>query len=164
MATHHGSSGQPLHRDANTNGKETDDNYHHEDTGDFDPIGQNDTNLANLTQELDDLCHRVQDGEGQPAEVLHHIEQELQRLIIALHPSAPPEPLNDALRHYMDTTCSAQRQTNLTNTVLQNIIIFTGNDATQLEDWLLDVETAADLANSHFDQRSPYIRQELGRH
>ena len=43
----------------------------------------------------------------------------------------------------MDTLCSAQRQTNFTNTLLQDITIFTGNDATQLEDWLLDDETAA---------------------
>ena len=46
----------------------------------------------------------------------------------------------------MDTLCSAQRQTNFTNTLLQDITIFTGNDATQLEDWLLDVETTADLS------------------
>ena len=63
MATHHGGAGQPLDRDANINGKDTDvdiqDNYHNEDTCDFEPIGQdNDTNLANLTQELDDLHHR----------------------------------------------------------------------------------------------------------
>ena len=45
----------------------------------------------------------------------------------------------------MDTLCSAQRQTNFTNTLLQDITIFTGNDATQLEDWLLDDETAAEL-------------------
>ena len=34
----------------------------------------------------------------------------------------------------------------MTNTLLQDITIFTGNDATQLADWLLDVETAADLS------------------
>ena len=35
---------------------------------------ENHTNLAALTRELDDLCHRVQAGEGQPVEALHHIE------------------------------------------------------------------------------------------
>ena len=45
----------------------------------------------------------------------------------------------------MDTLCSAQRQTNFTDTLLQDITIFTGNDTTQLEDWFLDVETTAEL-------------------
>ena len=80
MATCHGGTGQPLDRDANPNGNDTDvdiqDNYHYENTGDFEPIGQeNNTNLANLTWELDNLCHRVQARESQPAEALHHIEQ-----------------------------------------------------------------------------------------
>ena len=35
---------------------------------------ENHTNLAACTRELDDLCHRVQAGEGQPLETLHHIE------------------------------------------------------------------------------------------
>ena len=113
---------------------------------DFEPIGQeNHTNLENLTQELDDLHHRVQAGEDQPAGALHCIAQELQRLLIALCPSGLPEPLDDVLQQYMDTLCSAQRQTNFTNTLLQNIYT-TGNDATQLEDCLLDIETAADLS------------------
>ena len=90
MATHHRGAGQPLDRDANPNGKDTDvdiqDNYHNEDTDDFEPIGQgNDTNLANLAWELDDLGHRAQAGEGQRVEALHPIEEELRRLTIALH-------------------------------------------------------------------------------
>ena len=99
MATCHGGSGQPLDRDAMPNGKDTDvdipHDYHHEDTGDFDnEEWENHTNLAILTRELDDLCHRVQ-----PAEALYHIECELQRLSIAFHPSAQPEPLNDILKN-----------------------------------------------------------------
>ena len=31
-------------------------------------------------------------------EALHHIEYELQRLSLALHPSAPLEPLNNVLK------------------------------------------------------------------
>ena len=94
MATHHGGAGQHLDRDATPNGKETDidtpHKYHHEDTGDFETIEQeHHTNWANLTWELDDLCHRVQAEEGQPVEALHYIEHELQRQTIMLHPSAP---------------------------------------------------------------------------
>ena len=78
MATHHRGSGQPSDRGATPTGKDTDvhilNNYHHEDTDDFDNVEQeNHTNLAALTRELDDLCHRVQAGEGQPTEALHCI-------------------------------------------------------------------------------------------
>ena len=43
----------------------------------------------------------------------------------------------------MDILCSAQKQTNFTNTLIQDIPIINGNDSTQLEDWLVDIETAA---------------------
>ena len=49
------------------------------------------------------------------------------------------------IRHYTNTLCSAQKQTNLTNSLLQDISVFNGYDTTQLEDWLVDKETAADL-------------------
>ena len=82
MATHHGGARQPLDRDATPNGKDTDANilhdYHHEDMDNFENVEQeNHTNLATLTWELDDLCHIVQAGEGQPVEALHHIECKL---------------------------------------------------------------------------------------
>ena len=75
ITTHHGGSGQPLDRNATPNGKDTDGNIlhdcHHEDTGDFENVEwENHRNLATLTRELDDLCHRVQAGEGQPTEAL----------------------------------------------------------------------------------------------
>ena len=99
MAAYHRGSGQPLDRDATLTGKDTYVNIPHdyppEDMDDFENIEQeNNTNLAALTKVLDDLHHRVQAGEGQSVEALHHIEHELQRLSIALHPSAPLEPLN----------------------------------------------------------------------
>ena len=151
MATHHRGSGQALDRDSTPNGKDTDvnilHNYHHEDTNDFENVEQeNHTNLAALTRELDDFHHGVQVGEGQLTEALHHIEHKLQTLSKVLHLSAPPEPLNDILKQYMDTLCSAQKQTNFINTLIQGIPIFNGNDSMQLEDWLVDIETAADLS------------------
>ena len=45
----------------------------------------------------------------------------------------------------MNTLCSAQKQTNLTNSLLQDMSVFNDHHATQLEDWLVDIETAADL-------------------
>ena len=58
---------------------------------------ENHTNLVTLTWDLDDSCHGVLAGEGQPTEALNHIECELQRLSIALHPSALLELLDDVL-------------------------------------------------------------------
>ena len=70
---------------------------------------ENHTNLATLTWELDDLCHRFLAGEGQPTKALYCTECKLQRLSIALHPSAPLEPLDDVLQQYKETLCSAQK-------------------------------------------------------
>ena len=77
---------------------------------------------------------------------LHHIEYKLQRLSISLCPSAPLEPLEDVLKEYMDTLCSAQKQTDFANTLIQGKTIFSGSDATHLEDWLVDIETVANLS------------------
>ena len=77
MATHHGGTGQPLDRDTTLHGQDTDilNDYHHEDMDNSDNAEQeNHTNLATLTWDLDDLCHRVQAGESQPTETLPHIE------------------------------------------------------------------------------------------
>ena len=51
------------------------------------------------------------------------------------------------LKHYTTTLCLAQKETNFTNSLLQDISIFTGHDTTLLEDWLEDMETAADLTS-----------------
>ena len=135
MATHHGGSGQPLDRDANMTRKDIDvdipHDFHHEDTDDFENVEpENSTSLAAITSELDDLSYQVQAEEGQPVEALHHIEQKIQRLSLTLHPSAPMEPLEDVLKQYMDMLCFAQKQTNVANTLIQDIPIFNGNDST----------------------------------
>ena len=62
-----------------------------------------------------------------------------------LHPPAHTEPHGEVIWHYMNTLCSAQNQTNVTTSLLQDIPVFNGHDTTHLEDWLVDMETAADL-------------------
>ena len=49
------------------------------------------------------------------------------------------------LKQYKGTLCSAQKQTNFATSMLQDIPIFTGHDTTLLEDWLMDIETVANL-------------------
>ena len=51
---------------------------------------------------------------------------------------------------YTDTLHATQRDSNLTTTMLQDMSIFDGQDSSQLEDWFMDIETAADiLTESH---------------
>ena len=64
---------------------------------------------------------------------------------ISLNPPGPIEPLGEVIRHYMNTLCSGQKQTNLTNSSLQDMVVFNRHDTTELEDWLVDIETLADL-------------------
>ena len=70
---------------------------------------------------------------------------QITNLSISLNPPAPTEPLGEVIRHYTNTLCSAQKQTYLTNSLPQDISIFNGHYNTQLEDWLVDIETATDL-------------------
>ena len=76
---------------------------------------------------------------------MNDIEHELQKLSIVLHPPAHTEPFGEVTRYYMNTLCFAQKQTNLTSSLLPYIPVFNGHDTTHLEDWLVNIETAADL-------------------
>ena len=62
-----------------------------------------------------------------------------------LYPPAHNEPLGEVIWHYTNTLCSAEKQTNLTTSLLQDKPVFNEHDSTHLEDWLMDIETAADL-------------------
>ena len=51
------------------------------------------------------------------------------------------------IHHYTNTFCTTQKQTNLTNSLLQDIAVFNEYDSIKLEEWLTDIETVADLAD-----------------
>ena len=80
-------------------------------------------------------------------EAINHLEHELHRLCLTFQLSAPPEPLDEVLQQNTETLCSTQKQTTFANTLIQGIPIFNGSNSTQLEDWLVDIETAADLTD-----------------
>ena len=57
-------------------------------------------------REINNLHQRVEAGEGQPAETLHHIHHEIQNLLITIHQphtQAPAEPLGEVIWQYIDT-------------------------------------------------------------
>ena len=150
MVTHHGGTGQPLEMDPNPQEQDTDiaNGNQHEDMGYFENgEHENCTRLRDLTNEIDCLQHKVEATESQPTESINHLEHELHRLSLSLHTSALPEPLDEVLQQYTETLCTAQKKTTFANTLLQDIIIFNGSNSSQLEDWLIDVETAADLTS-----------------
>ena len=49
------------------------------------------------------------------------------------------------LDKYTETLCTAQKKTSLESSLLQDIPTLNGQDSSQLEDWLKDIETASEL-------------------
>ena len=107
-------------------------NEYQEDIDDFENGDhENHTQLRDLTHEVDYLWHKVEANESRPTEAISHLECELNRLILTLCPSAPPEPLDKVLQQYMQTLFTAQKKISFVNTLLQHITIFKGNYSSQ---------------------------------
>ena len=51
------------------------------------------------------------------------------------------------IQQYPNTLCTTQKQSNLTNSLPQDIAAFNEHDSLKLEEWLTDIETAADITN-----------------
>ena len=81
----------------------------------------------------------VEDRDNDPRDAIQHLEQKLNQLAITLCP--PSEPIEEVL----DTLCNHQKKTSLESSLLQDIPTLNGNDSSQLEDWLTDIETASEL-------------------
>ena len=92
---------------------------------------------------MEQLRQTVEDKDNDPRDAIQQLEQKLNQLTITLHP--PSEPIEEILDKYTDTLCNAQKKTSLESTLLQDISTLNGQDSTQLEDWLTDIETASEL-------------------
>ena len=115
-----------------------------------DPVYSTHNKLMALMREINNLHQWIEAGEGQSAEILDCIECELPNLSIVLHQPPSPtttEPFVEVIWQYTNTLCTTQKQTNLTNSLLQDIVVFNKHNSTKLEEWLTDLETAADLTN-----------------
>ena len=85
----------------------------------------------------------IEEKVNKPREAIHKIEQRLNNLTLALcHKNTP---LKNVLDRYTETLCTAQKKTSLESSLLQDIPILNGQDSSQLEDWLKDIETASEL-------------------
>ena len=135
MATHFGGVGNTPVEYPRT--QET-DNISEGESQDEDLIRQLLTKTANIKQ-------FVEDKYNEPKGAIHEIEQRLNDLTLALHHQN--DPIENVLDKYMETLCTAQKKTSLESSLLQDVPILNGQDSSQLEDWLTDIETASELTN-----------------
>ena len=98
------------------------------------------------TQETDNVSEgESQEKYNEPRESIYEIEQRLNDLTLALH--RQNTPIENVLDRYTETLCTVQKNTSLESSLLQDIPILNGQDSSQLEDWLTDIETASELTN-----------------
>ena len=96
-----------------------------------------------LTHQIEQLRQTIENNERDPLDAIHELEQRLNQLTFALRPSA--EPIGNILDKYTDTLCMAQKKTQLENSLFQDIPTFNGTEASHLEEWITDIETASEL-------------------
>ena len=53
--------------------------------------------------------------------------------------------MRTCLDRYTETLCTTQKKTSLESSLLQDIPTLNGQDSSQLEDWLTDIETTSEL-------------------
>ena len=117
------------------------------ETQDIDNESQDNFQEENIIQQLihetERLRQTIEDRDNDPRDVIHQLEQKLNQLTLTLHP--PSEPIEEVLDKYTDTLCNAQKKTSLESSLLQDIPTLNGQDSSQLEDWLTDIEMASEL-------------------
>ena len=122
-------------------------NMENTETQDMDNVSEDVFQDENIVQRL--LCETehlkqvIEDRDNDPRETIHELEQRLNRLTLTLHCS--DDPIENVLDRYTRTLCTAQKKTSLESSLLQDIPTLNGQDSSQLEDWLTDVETASEL-------------------
>ena len=133
MATHYSGMGDTSMENPKTQDVDSDsqENYQEENI------------IQQLTCKMEWLRQTIEDKDNDPKGAIHQLEQKLNQLTVTLCP--PSEPIEEVLDKYTDTLCKAQKKTSLESSLLQDIPTLNGQDSSQLEDWLTDVETASEL-------------------
>ena len=146
MATCHGGTGKPSEKDSEPqeNNVTIQDEYE-PDVNDFENIEpDHHARLRDLTHDII-YDKTVEANKTEPMDAINHLECKLNRFALTLFLSALQEHLDEVLQQYTDSLCTAQKKTSFVNTFLQDIMIFNGNDSSQLEDWFIDIENALNL-------------------
>ena len=133
MATHYGGVGDASMEDS--------------EIQDLDSASQDDFQDENIVQNLlcetEHLKQAIEDRDSDPREAIQQLEQRLNGLTLTLCPSS--DPIEHVLGKYTKTLCTAQKKTSLESSLLQDIPTLNGQDSSQLEDWLTDIEMASEL-------------------
>ena len=101
---------------------------------------------------MEQLRQTIEDRDNYPRDVIHQLEQKLNQLTLTLSP--PSEPIEEVFDQYTDILCNAQKKTSLESSLLQDIPILNGQDSSQLEDRLTDIEMASELTGESRNQIS----------
>ena len=133
MATHYGGIG--------------DTSMEKPENQDMDNDSQDNFQEENIVQQLihktECLRQTIEDRHHDPRDAIHQLEQKLNQLTLTLCP--PSEPIEAVLDKYTDTLCNVQKKTSLESSLLQDIPTLNGQDSSQLEDWLTDIQTTSEL-------------------
>ena len=117
------------------------------ETQDMDNVSEDTFQDKNIVKKLlcktEHLKQAVEDRDNDPREAIHELEQRLNRLTLTLHPSG--DPIENMLDKYTKTFCTAEKKPSLESSLLQDIPTLNGQDSSQLQDWLTDIETASEL-------------------
>ena len=108
---------------------------------------QDDNIITQLIHETEWLRQAIEDRDNDLRDAIHQLEQRLNRLTLTL--CSPPEPIDDVLDKYTKTLCTAQKKTSLESSLLQDIPTLNGQDSSQLEEGLTDIETASELTGEN---------------
>ena len=107
----------------------------------------NENIIQNLLCKTECLKQAVEDRDNDPREAIQQLEQRLNRLTLTLCPSS--DPIEQVLGKYTKTLCTTQKKTSLESSLLQDIPTLNGQDSSQLEDCLIDIETASELTGEN---------------
>ena len=118
-------------------------------TQDVDNVSEDESPDEDLIKQL--ICETahlkqfVEDRDNEPREAIHDLEQRLNRLTHSAPLQHSDTPIENVLDRYTETLCTAQKKTSLESSLLQDIPILNGQDSSQLEDWLTDIDIASEL-------------------
>ena len=103
---------------------------------------QDENIITQLIHETEQLRQAIDDRDNDPREAIHQLEQRFNRFMLTLHRSS--DPIEEVLDKYTETLCTAQKKMSLESSLLQDIPTLNGQDSSQLEDWLTDIEMASE--------------------
>ena len=145
MATCYGGIGDTSTNNPDSQDMDADiqDNYQEDINGSENMESNHPAALKHLTCKIEQLRPTIEANDNDPMDAINHLEQKLNQLAITLRP--PTEPFGEVLNKCTNTLCNTQKKMSLESSLLEDITVLNGNDSSQLEDWLTDIETASEL-------------------